>query len=156
MPDMALDLDVIDTIPQYNLGAKYEDPISGAIYRYVKYDDGTAVTATAGAPVQFLSNSKWVVSGDLSEQADTQAAGFVQAALADTNYGWIQRAGYNRKVITTDGSVADGEALVADVSNDAQVDTMAAGEEDAIMGVALAADSTASTLAAGNVIINME
>lgn len=70
------------------------------------------------------------------------------AAIAQGYYGWIIVGGETGQVVG-DGTVAEGEFVVADVNNDKQVDTMAAGEEAQVMGYALEDDTPCALLLRG-------
>ena len=139
----AVDLDRRDTVQQYPLGALYEDPLVGTKFRYMKFTEGTAaVDATVGHVVIWDGAvADWTNTLDVSDEAVTMPAGFAQAAFSNNEFGWFQTAGPNRKNITTDGGVAAHEKLVVHTT-DGTVDTMAAGEEHHVVGVALADDGT--------------
>lgn len=138
------DLDRADATAAVLLGQLHTD-LLGRKFRYIKYDDGSGnIAAIAGGGVSFLDSSLWVVTGDISDASPVQPAGFTQAALTNGQYGWMQTGGKNRVAITTDGGVADGHALVLDSGNDNDVDTMADGEEEQVIGFATEADSGTS------------
>lgn len=152
-----VNLDVIDTIQKHPLGAKYEDPLSGATFRYVSYDpDETTVDGTAGGAVVFADNVQWEVTEDVSDASVSQPAGFLQAVLTAGDFGWIQRSGYNRKSIETLGQVSDGDKVIMDSANNGEVDTMAAGEEHNVVGFAVFTAATITTLAIGDLMIVIE
>ena len=65
--------------------------------------------------------------------------GAAQHAIAAGSYGFILKKG--KGLAKGDGSVAQGESIVSHTSG--QVDTMGSGEEQAIIGMALAADGSA-------------
>jgi hypothetical protein len=80
-------------------------------------------------------------------RSETQGApahlvlGVAQHAIASGSYGYILRKGI--AAMTGDGSVADGDPIVSHTGG--LVDTMAAGEEHCVFGVALADDAPAVT-----------
>lgn len=63
-------------------------------------------------------------------------------AIAAGSYGWIVKQGVTE--CKGDGSVSQGDAIVSHTSG--QVDTMADGEEEAVIGVALEDDGSAGDL----------
>ena len=78
--------------------------------------------------------------------ADTYPAGLILGiaghAIPAGSYGWIVKQGITE--CKGDGSIAQGAAIVSHSSG--QVDTMADGEEEAVIGVALEADGSARDL----------
>ncbi len=134
----------VDATPQFDLGQLSYAP-NGNVYRYVKFLD--AVAYLAGHVVQWASATLNYVSNDVSGgttigSGQTTPAGIVLGIpAAATPYGWMQVAGI--ALVYGDGSVAAGEAVIAD-STDGRADTMAAGEEHQVFGVALDADDTAN------------
>ena len=63
-------------------------------------------------------------------------------AIAAGSYGWIVKQGVTE--CKGDGGVSQGDAIVSHTSG--QVDTMADGEEEAVIGVALEDDGSAGDL----------
>ena len=113
--------------------------VNGKEYIYVK-----AETALAQGYACYLSSASaagFVVTPDLSKVVTLGGVtkAFVALNTIDTgSHGWVQKSGLNSHV-KTDGSVAKGENLVFDT--DLVTSTMAAGEEYAVFGIALATDS---------------
>ena len=156
---MAVNLDAIDSKQQHPLGHKYEDPLSFSIFRYIKYDNGTDnLTPSVGDGTVWFDTTLGKATSDYSDASVTQPAGFLQAALTDAKFGWIQTRGINRKDITTDTGVVDNNKLVLDSANDGHVDTMLDGEEEQVVAVALKddGDTTETVLDAGQAFIEIE
>jgi hypothetical protein len=134
----------VDASPLYSLGDLCYAP-NGNIYRYVKYLD--SVTYLAGHVCQWASATLNYVSNDYTGGSTigtglTTAAGICPGIpAAATPYGWLQVGGI--ALVFGDGSVAAGERVVPDGA-DGRADTMAAGEEHQVFGVALDADDTAN------------
>ena len=83
--------------------------------------------------------------GLISAAAATVAGailGVAGHAIAAGSYGWVVKQGVTE--CKGDGSVAQGDAIVSHTSG--QVDTMADGEEEAVIGVALEADGSVGEL----------
>lgn len=133
----------VDADPQFSLGY-IAWSANGNAYRYVKALD--AVTYKAGqlaewadATLNYVTNDR---AGGSAIGTQTAPAGLVMGIPTSSKpYGWIQVAGIG--LCEGDGSVAAGEAVVSH-SVDGQADTMAAGEEHQVFGVALDADSTSN------------
>jgi hypothetical protein len=68
----------------------------------------------------------------------TIPTGIAIAALAENYYGWVQVGGVATCI--TNGSVASGEYVVNDTANDGDLDTMADGEEEQVLGYSPVAD----------------
>lgn len=111
-----------------------------AKFRYVQFVD--AVTYAAGHVVTAANAAGTAVTNDRAGGSAifaTQAFGVALRVMTENYYGYIQVTG--RATVQTDGGVAAGEALVAHTV-DGECDTMAAGEEHLVFGVALADDAT--------------
>lgn len=153
------DLDKIDTEQRFNLGERLD--LDGRVYRYIKFNAGDgAADATAGHLITGLDSAYdyWEGTNDNNSSAITavlqRPIGFVQAALTDGDFGWVQTRGPNRQAILTDGSVAQGEMLMPHATTTGGVDTHDAAAK-AKLGVALEAD-TGTALAVGQVSIEIE
>ena len=110
------------------------------VYRYVK----TSGALVARDFVSYVANA--VVGTDdfivvKAAATVTAPAGVAIGTIALGSYGWIQIAGTVQCV--GDGSVAALEQVLS--NGDGTVDTMAAGEEASVIGIALEADA-ATTL----------
>lgn len=154
---LAVDLDRADSIAKHPLGGKYEDPLNGATYRYIKNKDHTTV---AGQCVVRQSDVAWEVTNDFSDSHATLpvGVGLVQIILTDGQYGWMQTGGYNRVAIphAIAATLAEGLAIVADTANDGNIDQMADGEEDIIIGYSLATVANSTACPVGDAFINIE
>lgn len=135
---------------KFRMGQVYYDE-SGCPHVFVKYDEGSgSVAGTAGLFVCQQDNGlqRWDVTCDLDD-ADAIVdlpVGQLRATLADGEYGFAQCKGLNKVAITTDGSVAQGNACVL-TTGDGTIQAWASGQR-VPCGVALAADSS-TTLAIG-------
>ena len=87
--------------------------------------DGTKVTADVSGGSQLALRGIGVALGTVD--------------ISDKKYAFIQVAGVAD--VYSDGSVAAGEAVVADSGTNGLADTMADGEEEQVFGWALEADS---------------
>ncbi len=84
----------------------------GREYMYVKFDNGDAVAAVAGAPcVSAQSEDAAVITSDTSESG-LHAMGIFLSILTDGYYGWIQTLGRAVDAPCTDG--ASGEVAAGD------------------------------------------
>lgn len=112
----------------------------GNLYRYVQFLD--AVVYAAGHVCAWANATRTAVTNDRAggSAIGIQTAGIALAAMTQNNYGFILVEGYYATVLG-DGSVAVGESVVLDTGVDGGADTMAAGEEDEVFGMALAADT---------------
>lgn len=79
-------------------------------YKYVQYNDGSAVAAVVGQAAYYYLNSGYEgnqVTSDLSD-SDEVGAGILMAVLGDGEYGWVQIKGFATMSIAfesgTDGS----------------------------------------------------
>ena len=120
------------------LGDLAEDS-AGNIYELVLLVD---LDGEAGDIVYPASTDGTSVSTDYTGGSSLAAKGkgFLAAAvdISEAPYCWIQRTGIVSA--RSDGSVAAGEAVIGH-SVDGEVDTMDDGEEELVLGFALAADS---------------
>lgn len=131
------------SIALHPLGSVYFDFTNVKTYRYIIaaaacIDD----TLNIIQPICADTGGVHIASNDLASGTGigTVPLGVGIAAIAEGYYGWIIIGGETGQVVG-DGSVAEGEFVVPDVSNDKQVDTMAAGEEAQVMGYALEDDT---------------
>lgn len=154
------DLDKIYADQEFPLGAKVEDQL-GRVFKFIKYNDGDGtVTPTAGYLAIALDSAYPPHEATCDYDSSTIAAianlieGFVQAALTDGSYGWVQVWGPNRQSILTDGDVAQGELLMKHATTDGGVDTHD-NTAQKVVGVALEAD-TSTALTAGQAFITIE
>ena len=126
-----------ETTPRATLGGIYE--FNGKFHKYVRFLD--AVAYVAGHICEWANAAGTSVTNDVSggSSLGRAPAGIAPMVMTQNNYGYIQVSGV--ATVVTDGSVAAGEAVVADGGADGVGDTMAAGEEHQVIGYALEADS---------------
>ena len=142
-PVIGINVDSVRTSaegPEFALGTIGAVDGSGALYKYVKYNNGDAVTAVAGNFVYYFgtSGANTEVTMDLSESCSV-GAGVLQAVIADGGYGWIQVTGY--AVLTTALTAgADGNSLTPVGATDGTLDVPTA-VTDHICAVALDASA---------------
>ena len=125
------------------MGTIYFDYENAKAYRYSKVaaavtNDVIAITESVCAD----SGGVFYVNNDFAEGTGLGVAtpmGVAISQISEGYYGWMQVGGV--ATVITDGSVAAGEALVLDSSNDGDVDTMADGEEEQVFGFATADDA---------------
>lgn len=102
---------------------------NGKRYKFVKYNNGQAVTAVAGNFVYYHAASgtsageNTEVTMDLSDSAGV-GAGVIQAVIADGEYGWIQTWGV-ATLTTALTAGADGNALTPVGATDGTLDVSA-------------------------------
>lgn len=136
-------LDRTSASPEFNPGTVLRTS-NGKAYKYVKYNNGQAVTAVAGNVVYYHAASGasageiTEVTMDLSDSAGL-GAGVLQAVIADGSYGWIQIRG-PATLTTALTAGADGNALTAVGATDGTLDVSAL-VTDAV--VAFAVDASA-------------
>ncbi len=124
--------------------------VDGKIYRYVYFDNGTAVASVAGGLAYYYDMDSYTVTMDHTYASSLQnaVAGIFQSVLTDTYYGWILvRGEYN---LWTDGGgdIAKGDWVIAKAASggtyDGMVDRVAAGtpSTNRPVGVATVDDSS--------------
>ena len=102
---------------EFQLGAEAEDLV-GNEYIFVEYkalsDDATEGMLAAGLDSAYR---RYVVTADTThgDAIRNDPRGQFQAALTDETFGWLQKKGYNRKAIPTDGTVQKDRQIM--VSN---------------------------------------
>ena len=134
--------------PEFRLGEYFAQ--EGKIYKYVQFKD--AVTYAAGHVCTPANSDGTAVTNDRaggSDIGENKFAGVALLAMTQNYYGFVQVGGVAS--VLGDGSVAAGESVIPD-SADGKADTMAAGEEDHVFGVALEDDD--ATTALFNCLIN--
>lgn len=153
-------LTTIDTARKHPLGTR-RTGAQGRVYRY-GYNAG-ADTLAAGEIVGQHTNSTYGnVTGTVATFVDGSSTaglglGMALAAIPTTNWGWFQTNGPNDVDITTDTGIAEGDMLVVEggASPDGTIDTMADGEEEMVIGVAIDADAAALQVA-GTAVLSMD
>lgn len=126
---------------KWTLGRLYT--YQGDLWRCVKYLDGVTYKAGqalswADATLAYVTNDR---SGGSAIGTETNPAGLCPRVMTQNYKGFMRVSGLG--LCEGDGSVAAGEAVVLH-SADGQADTMAAGEEHQVFGVAQDADSTSN------------
>jgi len=158
-----VNLDANDAKAENVLGTLGSDDGGKTVFEYVQFNDGDGNTAAvAGHLVVGLDSGYPEATVTNDPNSATIAAitqdprGFLQRVLTNLYYGWAQCWGRNRQVIITDGSVAQGERLMAHATTSGGVDTHSGGAVKDI-GVALEADGTTSAnqLDAGEAMIQI-
>ena len=146
------DLDKIYDTQEFPLNAKLAADELGRVFQYVKYNvgdgdvDGVVGYLCLGLDAAYPDGE---VTCDYSSTTIPAIAndprGFLQAALTDEKFGWIQTEGPSRQAMLTDGAVAQDEQLMKHATTDGGVDTLAgtakcgAVAKEADTGTALAA-----------------
>jgi len=147
---------------EFHLGQIVCDAL-GNEFRFIKFNAGDgAATGTAGHLVVGLDTNnlaadtggpyeRWEGTNDLNSSTIKailqDAFGFLQAALTDGAYGWVQISGLNQKVILTDNGITQGQQLMAHASTTGAVDS----HDDTaktVLGTALEADGDSGTATA--------
>lgn len=94
----------------YPKGLLREEETSSArgaeAFRYVYFDNGTAVAAAAGALAYrgVTAANFWDVTSDVSGVDSAFAAGAFQSIITDTYYGWVKTRGYESALKKSTGS----------------------------------------------------
>lgn len=109
----------VSTTREYALGTIGANWSSGAfkIYKYVKYNDGTAnLDLAAGDVVYYVDDTGYgtnTVTADVSDSTGAEiGAGVVPATVTDdSSYFWIQIKGPATVSVTPEGSAGDGDPL---------------------------------------------
>ena len=101
------------------------------IYKYLKYDDGTAaVDGVAGEVVYYYTLDGYknhVCTSDLSDSIEI-GAGVIQANIATETYGWFQIKGAATLSIALTAG-ADGDPLTATGAADGTLDVSSAATD---------------------------
>ena len=102
------------------------------IYKYLKYDDGTAaVDGVAGEVAYYYTLDGYknhVCSSDLSDSVEI-GAGVIQANIATETYGWFQIEGAATLTIGLTAG-ADGDPLTPTGSADGTLDVSSAATDN--------------------------
>ena len=102
------------------------------IYKYLKYDDGTAaVDGVAGEVAYYYTLDGYknhVCSSDLSDSIEI-GAGVIQATIATETYGWFQIKGAATLSIALTAG-ADGDPLTPTGSADGTLDVSSAATDN--------------------------
>ena len=123
---LGIDPTAQSTTPEFvpgSLGA-VTDSTGTKIYKYLKYDDGTAaVDGVAGEVAYYYTLDGYknhVCSSDLSDSVEI-GAGVIQANIATETYGWFQIKGAATLSIALTAG-ADGDPLTPTGSADGTLD----------------------------------
>ena len=114
----------------------------GKIYRYVKFDNGTAVAAAAGSLCYWKNEATFVVTSDYSDAGTllNNVCGVFMSILVDDTYGWIQVNG-RRLYVLVASSPDEGEALIASSTDGVAVEiALGTAPTNKVVGYALADD----------------
>ena len=131
---LGIDVTAQSTTPEFipgQLGA-----VTGStgtkIYKYLKYDDGTAaVDGVAGEVAYYYTLDGYknhVCSSDLSDSIEI-GAGVIQANIATETYGWFQIKGAATLSIALTAG-ADGDPLTPTGSADGTLDVSSAATDN--------------------------
>ena len=157
-------LEANDKIPEFTIGTLGSNDGGKNVFEYIRHNAGDGAVAIvkghlatgldAGYPDGEVTND----NNSSSIKALLQnSRGFYQAVLTNLYYGWIQTWGMNKEVIITDGSVSQGERLMAHATTTGGVDTHDAGAK-ADIGIAKETDgdTSANQLDKGQVKIEIQ
>ena len=152
-------LDHIYSRKEFPLGAAHRQ--GNQTFVFTKYNSGDgSVTGIAGKLVIGLDSAypSWECTMDYSSATVAAIAhtprGFLQAALTDETYGWVQTWGPNRKDMLTDGDVTQGQQLMKHATTDGAVDSHDETAE-VVVAEALEADDASSLLQEGYAFIKI-
>jgi hypothetical protein len=145
-----VNLDANDKEPEFALGTLGSDNGGKDVFEYVRHNEGDgagaivaghlAVGLDAGYPDGEVTNDP---NSATIKALLQDPRGFFQRVVTTAYYGWVQCWGMNRQVIITDGSVAQGELLMAHATTTGGVDTHDAAAKT-VVGIAKEADGTTS------------
>ena len=131
---LGIDVTSQSTTPEFvpgSLGA-VTDSNGTKIYKYLKYDDGTAaVDGVAGEVAYYYTLDGYknhVCSSDLSDSIEI-GAGVIQANIATETYGWFQIKGAATLTIALTAG-ADGDPLTPTGSADGTLDVSSAATDN--------------------------
>ena len=131
---LGIDPTAQSTTPEFvpgSLGA-VTDSTGTKIYKYLKYDDGTAaVDGVAGEVAYYYTLDGYknhVCSSDLSDSIEI-GAGVIQATIATETFGWFQIKGAATLSIALTAG-ADGDPLTPTGSADGTLDVSSAATDN--------------------------
>ena len=131
---LGIDVTSQNTIPEFIPGqlGVVTDSTGTKIYKYLKYDDGTAaVDGVAGEVAYYYTLDGYknhVCSSDLSDSIEI-GAGVIQANIATETYGWFQIKGAATLSIALTAG-ADGDPLTPTGSADGTLDVSSAATDN--------------------------
>jgi len=131
---LGIDPTAQSTTPEFvpgSLGA-VTDSNGTKIYKYLKYDDGTAAVDGVAGEVAYYHTldgyKNHVCSSDLSDSIEI-GAGVIQANIATETYGWFQIKGAATLTIGLTAG-ADGDPLTPTGSADGTLDVSSAATDN--------------------------
>lgn len=131
---LGIDVTAQSTTPEFIPGqlGVVTDSNGTKIYKYLKYDDGTAaVDGVAGEVVYYYTLDGYknhVCTSDLSDSIEI-GAGVIQANIATETYGWFQIKGAATLSIALTAG-ADGDPLTPTGSADGTLDVSSAATDN--------------------------
>ena len=130
----------------HGVGNIFESP-DGKRYKWVKIADAVDLLTGYVLTPASIDGTEYTADITSGSSKATRGVGIALGAVdvSETPYCFMQIAGV--ATVFTDGSVAAGEAVVADSGADGRADTMGDGEEEQVFGFALADDSGSPTTA---------
>ena len=136
--------------PKFPLGTLGSDNGGKDVFEYIKHNEGDGAGAIVAGHLAIGLDAGYP-DGEVTNDPNSATIkallqnprGYYQAVLTTAYYGWVQTWGMNRQVIITDGSVAQGERLMAHATTTGGVDTHDAAAK-ADIGIAKEADGTTS------------
>ena len=127
---LGIDVTAQSTTPEFvpgSLGA-VTDSDGTKLYKYLKYDDGTAAVAGVAGEVAYYYTldgyKNNVCTSDLSDSIEI-GAGVIQATIATETYGWFQIKGNSTLSIALTAG-ADGDPLTPTGAGDGTLDVSGA------------------------------
>lgn len=158
--DLNMPLTEFDTTKVHPLGYKVQ--LGSKTYRYC-YNAGVDTLAAGEIVGQHTNSTYGNVTGTVATFVDGTSTcglglGMAMSAAPTLNYFWAQTGGANDVAITTDGGVAEGDWVVVEggASPDGTLDTMADGEEEMVIGIAIDADTAGNAMAIGTAVLSMD
>ena len=131
---LGIDVTAQSTTPEFIPGqlGVVTDSNGTKIYKYLKYDDGTAaVDGVAGEVAYYYTLDGYknhVCSSDLSDSVEI-GAGVIQANIATETYGWFQIKGAATLSIALTAG-ADGDPLTPTGAADGTLDVSSAATDN--------------------------
>ena len=116
----------VDTSQEWALGTIGQTS-DGKLYKYMQWDDGSAVAAVAGEVAYYYTLDGYKnnqVTSDVSDSVGI-GAGVIQAVMTDGQFGWFQIKGVATLTIALTAG-ADGNALTAVGADDGTLDVSGA------------------------------
>lgn len=162
------DLDRVYTKMKFQLGELISK--GDKAYQFIQYNDGDYDVAGVPGRLVIALDTGFGANEVTMDYATAQVVtalskvprGFLQAALTNHKYGWIQTYGPNRKPMLTDGGVAQNDVLMKHANTNGAVDTRPSTETGAVatldvfsVAVAREADNGDSLLTAGKAFITI-